>query len=172
MLPGVGALRQLGALVHVDQRGELLGEALSSRSATGDAHMRGVGDMRVAHRKAEPRRFQHQMKSLGPERIERLEVEILQDVEHHQRGEPLPVRRHFDEIEAAIIGRDRRDRIAAVAREILRGQERAARGQRRRHVVGDLALVEGARALGGDGLQSRGQRRKADDVAFLRRARR
>ena len=107
------------------------------------------------------------MESLGPERIERLDVEILQDVEHHQRGEPLPVRRDLDQIEPAIIGRDRRHHIAAVAREILRRQKRAARGHGRRHVVGDFALVEGARALGGDGLERRGQRRKTDDVAFL-----
>ena len=57
-----------------------------------------------------------------------------------------------------------------MAREILRGQERAARRHGLRHVVGDLALVEGARALGGDGLQRLRQRRKADHVAFLGRA--
>jgi hypothetical protein len=34
---------------------------------------------------------------------------------------------------------------------------------------GDLALVEGSRALGGDGFQRRGQRRKTDHVAFLGR---
>jgi len=61
------------------------------------------------------------------------------------------------------------DRVAAVAREILRREERAARRHRRRHVRGDLALVEGARALGGDGFQRRGQRRKTDHVAFLGR---
>ena len=61
------------------------------------------------------------------------------------------------------------DHIAAVARKILRREERAARRNRLRHVVGDFAFVESARALGGDGLQRCRQRRKADDVAFLRR---
>ncbi len=125
--------------------------------------------MRVAHRVSKPRRLQHQMEALGPERIERGKVEILQDVEHHQRGEALPVRRDLEQVEAAVIGRDRRHHIAAMLGEILRRQERAARGNRRRHVVGDLAFVEGARALGGDGLQRLRQGRQAHDVAFLRR---
>ncbi len=169
LLPGVGRGRQFGALVHVDLGGELFGKAFVEQVGNGDTHMRRVGDVGVAHRIAQPRGLQHQMEPLRAERIERLEIEVFQDVEHHQRGEPLPVRRDLDQIEPAIIGRDRRHGVAAMAREILRRQERAARGQRRRHVVGDLAFVEGARALGGDGFQRRGERRKADHIAFFRR---
>ncbi len=65
--------------------------------------------------------------------------------------------------------RNRRDRVAAMTREILRVEKRAACGHRGRHVIGNLALVEGARALGGDALERRGQRRKTDHVAFIRR---
>ena len=162
--------RQLGALVQID-----LGRRASWRSpCRADRRPRRAYAPASAiwvSRTAKPKRAASstRWKRSGPERIERGEIEILQDVEHHQRGEPLPVRRNLDQIEPAIIGRDRRHRVAAMAREIVRGEERAARGKRRRHVVGDLALVEGARALGGNGLERRGQRRKADHVAFLRR---
>src|SRR5664280_3576258 len=97
------------------------------------------------------------MEAVGAERIERLEIEVLQNVEHHQRGEALPVRRQLDEVEATIIARDRRDGVAVVARKILCGQKRAARLDGRCHVVGYLAFVESARALGGNGLERRGQ---------------
>ena len=52
--------------------------------------------------------------------------------------------------------------------EILGGQHRAPRFERRHHVVGDRAFVERARAILGDRLQRRGQRRQLDDVAFVR----
>ena len=52
LLPGVGAGRQLGALFHVDQRGEFLGKAFVEQIGDRRAHMRGVGDMCVAHREA------------------------------------------------------------------------------------------------------------------------
>ena len=83
---------------------------------------------------------------------------------------PLRVRRDLDQIDAAIIGRDRRHRLAAMPGEVLGGEHRACRGKRRRHVVGDRAFVERARAVFGDGLQRLRQRRQPDDVAFGRRA--
>ena len=42
---------------------------------------------------AEASGFELKMETLRPERRQRLDVEILQDVQHHQGGEPLPVRR-------------------------------------------------------------------------------
>ena len=119
-LPGVGAVGSLVRFFRSILAGELLGKAFVEQIGDRRAHVRGIGDVRVANGKAEPRGFQHQMETLGAERIERGEIEILQDVEHHQRGEPLPVRRNLDQIEPAIIGRDRRHRVAAMAREILR----------------------------------------------------
>ena len=118
--------RQRHALCSVDAaRRAFLANALSSSIGDRHAHVRRLGDVGVAHRKAQARGLQHQMEAVGAERIERGEIEILQDVEHHQRGEPLPVRRNFDQVEAAIVGRDRRHRLAAMAREIFRGQHRA-----------------------------------------------
>ena len=161
--------RQLGALVHVDLARQSLGESLVEQVRHLHAHMRGIGDMRVAHAIGHARRFQHDMETLGAERLERGHVEILQDIEQHQRGEALPVRRQFENVEAAIIGRDRRDDFAAVAGEILLGQERAARANRLHHVLRDLAFIEGARAFLRDRLHGRSQRRKLDHVAFVRR---
>ena len=168
-LPGVGAAGSLARRFRSILAASFFREALVEQIGDRDAHMRGVGDVGVAYRKAKPRCFQHQMEALRPKRIERGEIEVFQNVEHHQRGEPLPVRRNLNEIEPAVIGRDRSYGITAMAREILRGEERAARRYGRRHVGGDLALVEGARALGGDGLERRGQRGKPDHVAFLGR---
>ena len=77
--------------------------------------------MRVAHAEREPRGFEREVQPLRPDRIELREIELLEDVEQHQRGEPLPVRRQFDHIEPAIVRADRRDDVAVVARQILGG---------------------------------------------------
>src|SRR6516225_10941143 len=107
------------------------------------------------------------MKAIRAERVQRTNVKVLQDVEHHQRSEPLCIWRNLHEVEPAIIGRNRRNRVAAMAREILRGKERVASRKRYSHVVGDFALVESTSTLRGDGLQRRRKRRKANNVAFL-----
>ena len=99
-------------------------------------------------------------------RIERGEIEVLQDVQHHQCGETLCIRGNLNEVDPAVISRNGRHRIAMMARKILRGEERAARGERRCDVGGNLAFIERARAFEGDRLQRLRQRRKADDVAF------
>ena len=81
-LPGVGALRQLGALIQVDQRGQFFGEAFVEQACDRHAHVRGLGDVRVAHAEREPRGLEHQMEALGAGRVELRQIEILEDVEH------------------------------------------------------------------------------------------
>src|SRR5262249_13044094 len=107
------------------------------------------------------------MKPVRAEWVHRTDVEILQDVEHYQRGEPLCIRRNLHQVEPAIIGRNRRNRVTAMAREILRSEEGVARRKRSSHVVRDFALVESTSTLCSDRLQRRCKRRKANDVAFL-----
>src|SRR6516225_9167235 len=107
------------------------------------------------------------MKPLRAKRIEHLEVEVLQDVEHYKCGEALRAGRDLQQIETAVVSRDRRYDLASVAGEIFRCQERAARSQCRHQIGGDLALVERARSFGGHGLEGLRQRAKADHVTFL-----
>ena len=130
----------------------------------------GIGDVGIAHRERVPRRFEHDVEALGAGRIERGEIEPLEDVQHHQRGEPLPVRRHLDHVESAVVGADRLGGLAAMARQIVRREKAAPRRHGRHDVVGDRALVEGARAVPGDRRQGRGERGKPDHVAGRRRA--
>ena len=110
------------------------------------------------------------MKTLGPERIERGEIEILQHVEQDQGGEPLAARRQLEDVEAAIVGGDRLDHIAAMAGQIVCAEKRAARLDGRHDVLGDGPFIEGARTPRGDLLQRCRQGRQADHVAERRRA--
>ena len=92
----------------------------SSKARHRHAHEGGIGDVGVAHRISEPRGFERDMRALGALRIERGDIEVFEDVEQHKRREPLPVRRQFDNIEAAIIRRDRDRLFAAMRGEIGR----------------------------------------------------
>ena len=109
------------------------------------------------------------MQPLGSRRIELADIELLEDVEQHQRGEPLPVRRQLDHVEPAIVRRDRRHDVAAMAREIVRGEQPALLLNGRRDIGRDRALVERLRAAGRDRLQGRGERRQPHDAADRRR---
>src|SRR6476646_11732813 len=106
------------------------------------------------------------MEAVGAKRIERRDVEVLQNIEHHQCGEPLRVRRNLDEVQSTIVCRNRLNLVATMAEEILRGKKRLSCLQRPGHVVGDFAFVEGARAFARDRLQGGGKRRKANDIAL------
>jgi len=125
--------------------------------------------MSVAHGIGEPRRLERQMEAVGTERIKRGEIEALHDVEQHQRGQALRIGRQFQHVETAIIGADRRDRLAAMTSKVLGGEEGPAGGNGRDDVVGDRPFVERARALRCDRAERSRQRREFDDVAFRRR---
>ena len=107
-LPGVGAFGSGTACARIDAAASVFGKPLIKQRRHRLAHVRRIGDVRVAHRIGEPRGFEHEVEALGPDRIEHGEIELLQDVEQHQRGQPLPVRRNFQHVEPAIVGRDRR----------------------------------------------------------------
>src|SRR5215471_3825105 len=132
--------------------------------------MRFIGDVRVTYGIAQTRCFQRQVKTIGAKRVERGHVKVLENIEHYQRREPLRIRRNLNDVQTAIVGRNRIDLVATVAEKILRRKERAARVERLRHVVGDVAFIEGPSPLAGDGLQGRCQRRKADDIALFGRS--
>ncbi len=108
------------------------------------------------------------MQPLGAERGERGEIEVLEDIEEHQRGDALPIGRQFHDVEPAIVGGDGRCHFAPVGGEI-RAREPRAPGRKRRHDVFRHALIERARAVGRDRRQGRRERREAHDVARPRR---
>src|SRR5699024_12716046 len=73
------------------------------------------------------------METLGAKRRELRHIEVLEDVEQHQRGDALAVRRQLETIEATVVGRHRRLRLAAMAGEVLLAQYRAERPRSEEH---------------------------------------
>src|SRR5512132_149742 len=110
------------------------------------------------------------MESISAKRIKRSEIEVLKDVQHHQRREPLRIWRDLDDLQPAVVGRDGIHHITAVAREIFQRKVRTARTECFRHVLGDLAFVEGPRSMCRYPFQRVRERGKADHITFTRRA--
>ena len=108
------------------------------------------------------------MESLRAERIERGEVEALQDIEQHERGQTLAVGRQFQDVQTTVIGGDRRDDLPTMSDEVLGGKEGAARGDRRDNLVRNRPLVKGARPVFRNRRERLGERWQSDDVAFGR----
>ena len=119
------------------------GEALSSSADTEIAHRRpGSADVSVAHRVGEARRLEH-ADGRARRRADRAraQIEILQDVEQRQRGEPLRVGRQSRGDRA----RDSWSRSATTGSprwrgEIVGASAEPARGKRRHHVLARSAL--------------------------------
>ena len=151
------------------QRSKLFGEALVEQARDRLAHRRRIRDVGVAHAEREPRGLEREMQPLRPCRIELADIELFENVQQHQCGEPLPVRRQLDDVEPAIVRADRRDDVAMVAREIVGGQQSALLLNRRGDVGRDRALVKRLRATGRDRLQGRGKRGQCHDAADRRR---
>src|SRR5262245_29714956 len=128
-----------------------------------------VSDVSVAHGIAQASSFEHKMEAIGAKRIKRSDLEVLKDVQHHQRGEPLRIWRNLDELQPAVVGRDGSHHLAAVAREIFQREERTARTECLRHVLGDLAFIEGPRSMRRYSLQRICEHGKADHITFTRR---
>ena len=78
---------------------------------------------------------------------------------------PWPRRRTFMHGVVAKMGADRRDVGARRRREVFRGMGAALGPQRRHHLGGDRALVEGATATLGDRAQRAGECREPQNVA-------
>jgi len=56
---------------------------------------------------------------VGTERPHALEVVCLQKIQHLQRGNPLPIRREFPDVVAAIVRRNGLNPFRAMLRKIL-----------------------------------------------------
>ena len=106
-------------------RRKRLGERLVVERRAPHAHVRRLGDVGVAHRIGHARRLQHQMEAIRAERSSAAMSKFSRMLSSTSAMSPCAVRRDLDQIDAAIIGRDRRHRLAAMAGEILRRQHRA-----------------------------------------------
>ncbi len=95
----------------------------------------------------------------------------FQNPEHHQRQQPLSVRRALIDIVTAPGAVDRGDEFRTLqpGGEIGFGVQPALGAQRGHHVGRDRALVESPRAVLGDGAQRLGQLRLGEFIASLRR---
>ena len=122
-LPGDGALGSSTRRAGSMRPASLAAKRLSEQRRHRGAHERRIGDVGVAHRVGEPRRLERDVEALGAERIERGEIEAFEDIEQHQRGQALSIGRQFEDIEAAIIGRNRLHHVAAMRGEVLGGEE-------------------------------------------------
>ena len=132
-------------------------------------HESRIGNVCVAHRIGEASRFDQKVQPFRAIGIERAHIEAIENVEHHQRREALAIGWQFDHLKSAIIRRDRRHLVAAMRGKIRGGQHAAMRLQRRHHVIGNLALVEGTRAVFRQHPQRAGERRKSHHVPGLGR---
>src|SRR5262249_48860529 len=108
------------------------------------------------------------MEALRTERIERGEIETLQDIEQHQRGRALGVGWQFQHVETPVIGGNRSDDLAVMASEVLRGKKRATRGNRCDDVVRDRTFVKSPWPVFRNRRERSSECRKFDAVAFRR----
>ena len=162
--------RQVGErALRVDQAGELFGVGLVEQPPGRDVGEGGVGQRRVAVAEGEARGLGQEVQPLLAVRVERRQVELLQDVEHQQRHHALAVGRALVDVDVAVAGVDRLHLLGRRCGEVLHLVPAAGRVQARHHLLGQLALVEGVGPLLGDAPQRAGERRQADDAARLRR---
>src|SRR5262249_18075593 len=124
--------------------------------------------MSITYGIGKPRSFERQMEAIRTERIERREIETLEDIEHQQRRQALAVGRQFQDVQATVIRGNRRDDLAAMASEVLRGKEGAARSDSGDDVVRDRTLVESPRPVFRNRLERSSECWQFDDVAFRR----
>ena len=136
----------------------------------GNLRLRHIGDERVAIAKGEAPGLDLQMQAFGRQRIEPAEIEARQDVQHDERGDALVVRRNLADVEAAIVGRDRRHIVGLVVGQILQAVQRTELPQIGDDVFGYRAAIEAVAALLADLAQRRPELRIADHFARLRRS--
>ena len=73
--------------VHPDLADIFVGEFLGQDPRDVDVDMGGIADILLAHHVGDARGFGLEMEALDAERREFRQVEVRQDVEHHQHGD-------------------------------------------------------------------------------------
>ena len=166
---GAGGLaRVVHRLLRVDQRGQRRHLACVQHRRKALRHRRGVGDEAVARVKGQFRGLGLEVDAHRAHRVEAADLEMLQQPRHQQRGRAVAVGRHLDDLGAAIGRADRLDVIRRAGGEILRRVQPAQATQAGDHVVGDLALIERARAVLRHPAQHVGLTGGAEHVAHAR----
>ena len=107
----------------VDPLRECTGETLVDERRHRHPHTDRVGDVGIANRIGEARGLEREMQSFGAESIESREIEPLQDVEQHQRGQPLGIGWQLQNVEAAIVGGDGCDHLAPMISKVAGGEQ-------------------------------------------------
>ena len=135
-------MREAGRAVATDQL-RALGQVGRVEQLRGrDRHVAEVGDMRVDVGERDLHRLDLQVPALGGVGVERGDVEVLEDAERDQRGDPLAVRRDLVQAVAAIVHADGVDPVDRVAGEVGRAHRAAVRRRVGDQLRGGLALVE------------------------------
>ena len=112
--------------------------------------------------------FDHQVQEVARVVAHRRHVKILQDVEHLQRRDALPIGRQLPHVIAAVIGRDRLDPGRGVRREILISNETPDALAEGIHCLGERTPIERIATVLRECFVRLGQIRIAEDFAFGR----
>jgi len=83
------------------------------------------------------------MQMIGAQVRQATQIRVLQDIERHQRGDALPVRRDFIHPHAAVIGADRFDPFRAIRGEIPEFQQSVLGMAETYNLLGDGTTIEG-----------------------------
>ena len=127
----------------IDQLREPLCKGLVEQPGNGLTQMPDVRNADIADTDSEPCGLERDMKPWRAHRIKIFEIKLFEDIQQHERGNALSVRRQLYDIEPSILRRDRLDGVAFVVGEILDAEQPAGCLNRRGDIGCDLALVEG-----------------------------
>ena len=103
----------------IDQGAQPCGVGLVQQPADRHVDHGGIGQAGVAVAIGQARRFRLEVQPLGAVRLERVELETFQDVQHEQRDHALAVGRALVHLEPAVGGPDRRDELARRGGEVV-----------------------------------------------------
>ena len=129
-----------------------------------------VADVAQHVRVGELLRLDHHVQRAGAVEAVLAQRKLLHQVEHHQRRDPLRVRRQLVDRPAAIGRRDRLDPFGRELLEIAGGHRAALLVRNRQDGVGCGSLVEACSAVRGDAAQRCREVGVAEELAAARRA--
>ena len=156
--------------VHRDQRAAFAGVVLGDQPLDGRGMERGIGVPARAVGERQLLGLDEQMHMLGAAEAVGLQIVGFEQVEDLQRGDALPARRQFPQLDAAITRRHRFDPVAGVRGHVLVGEEPVVRGEVIADHARDVARVERVAATVSDRLQRVREIRVAPGLAGARRA--